>query len=159
MHGFSFTALLAGLCLSFSACAQPGPPVVFAGSTPCDSAIRSVMQIPQSTICEFMKWEMKFLSNPAEPGRFELTVSYGQSKPNTNGFMNGGEKLILNGTYTIQSTKSTAVRKIYLLKSEKLSEPVVLIRMDNNIFHFADRHQKLLVGNGGWGYVLNRLNE
>ena len=128
----------------------------FVGSTPCDSLIKSLLQIPSTEKCEFIKWELSFLKS--NPGTFQLAALYGESRPNTNGFMGGGKKLIINGKYTISyGAGANPYAKVYHLQGDKLRATLLLIQMDSNIFHFADAHKNFIVGNGGWGYVLNRI--
>ena len=93
-------------------------------------------------------------------GTFHIDVLYGESKPNTNGFMGGGHKIVLEGKYTIvKGARENQSLNVYQLKTEKLASPIRLIEMDSNVLHFADSNNKLLVGNGGWGYMLNRIKE
>jgi len=129
---------------------------IFVGSTPCDSLIKSLLQISPETICEFIKWELHL--NKSSPGVFELTALYGESQPNTNGFKGGGKKIILNGKYTTNyGAASNPASKVYYLHGDSLQSSLLLIEMDSNILHFADTDKNLIVGNGGWGYVLNRI--
>ena len=71
--------------------------------------------------------------------------------------MGGGKKLIINGKYTISNgTPANPHAKVYYLHGNEFKAPLLLIQMDSNIFHFADANKNFIVGNGGWGYVLNR---
>lgn len=131
---------------------------VFVGSTPCDALIKSRLKIPGDTPCDFIKWELSFSTSIHDSGTFQLTALYGESQPNTNGFKGGGKKISVTGKYTNHYGKSLIPpAKVCRLNGEQLESPVFLIQMDNNILHFADNDKKFIVGNGGWGYVLNRL--
>jgi len=82
---------------------------------------------------------------------------YGESQPNTNGFKGGGKTIELSGNFTIENGMNANPKsKIYIMHYDPLRSPLVLVEMDENILHFADSDKKFLVGNGGWGYVLNR---
>jgi hypothetical protein len=118
---------------------------LYVGSTPCDAEIKSMLNIPASLKCEFMKWQLRLSRHTT--GTFDLTVSYGESKPNTNGFINGGTSMTIKGSMSREG-------KVITLQGEKTT--LTLLQIDNNILHFADRNKKLLTGNGGWGYVLNK---
>jgi hypothetical protein len=150
--------LLATCFVVTSSCSQKNStvnlsaPEIFAGSTPCDSLIKSLLEIPSVAKCDFIKWELRFGENSS--GTFQLTALYGESQPNTNGFIGGGKKIEVHGKYTIGPGPGA---KIYSLHAEGLESSLLLIQMDNNIFHFADARKKFIVGNGGWGYVLNRI--
>jgi hypothetical protein len=135
---------------------QPGAEY-FVGSTPCDSLIRSVLGIPEATVCEFIKWKVEFLKASNQNGTFKLTALYGESLPNTNGFKAGGLKSEVSGTYIItRGAEINARANVYQLTGTKLKRPLVLVRMDDNLFHFADDHKNLVPGNGGFGNVLNK---
>jgi hypothetical protein len=131
-------------------------PEIFVGSTPCDSLIRSQLGITANISCEFIKWQLTMYS-PKE-GSFKLLVNYGQSKPNTNGFMNGGFMIETKGKYSITPGFNENPKAAFLtLKADGLYSPLFLIEMDQNILHFTDSNHHYLAGNGGWGYVLNRM--
>jgi hypothetical protein len=162
----SLYILILAICclLSTISCAQDNSSLpnatelIFVGSTPCDSLIKSELKIPGSSKCDFIKWELKLGGNKDSSNQYHLTAVYGEAKPNTNGFMNGGNKLSVTGKLSIShGSKANPGSKVYYLNSDSFAAPIVLIEMDNNILHFADTNKNLLLGNGGWGYVLNRL--
>lgn len=127
----------------------------YVGSTPCDSLIRSILKIPADQTCDFIKWELHL----SHPDNFHLQAVYGASKPNTNGFING-TNITVTGNYTTRpDTTINTSATLYQLHSEKFLSPLLLIELDSSIMHFSDANKNLLVGNGGWGYVLNRSNE
>lgn len=134
------------------------PPVtdVFAGSSPCDPAIKKMISIPAGDSCEFIKWDLSLSRIQMDSGNFQLKILYGESQPNTNGFKGGGKQLVVTGTYHYGRPATTGSKGFYLI-GKKLPNPILLVELDNNILHFADTSKKLLVGNGGWGYVLNRV--
>ena len=136
--------------MAFNACSQSSqvPVDVFVGSTPSGAFIKSSLGIPDS--CEFIKWELTLMKSKNGVGQFQFTTLYGVSQPNTNGFKRGGKKIAASGQYTID-------KNFYRLQSKDIPSPLFLLKMDDNIFHFTDSNKKLLIGNGGWGYVLNRL--
>ncbi len=129
---------------------------IFVGSTPCDSLIKLLLQIPPITKCDFIKWDLSF--QKSIPDSFQLTALYGESQPNTNGFIGGGKKIVVNGKYAINyGSGANPNAKVYSLNGDKLQSSLLLIEMDSNILHFADANKNFIVGNGGWGYVLNRI--
>ena len=70
---------------------------IFVGSTPCDSLIKSLLQIPADAKCDFIKWDLNFRKSEKDPDSFQLKALYGEAQPNTNGFIGGGKKIEVNG--------------------------------------------------------------
>ncbi len=132
----------------------------YTGSTPCDAAIKLILGIPPESVCEFLKWEMNISKGSMDTGSYQFTVYYGESQPNTNGFKGGGTRIEASGKYTIsKGNASGSGRKIYHLNGTKIQPELALIKMDNNILHFADAKGNHLLGNAGFSYVLNRIKE
>jgi hypothetical protein len=129
----------------------------FVGSTPCDSFIRVQLGIPNETKCDFIKWELNL--DPSGTNSFKITAAYGESKPNTNGFMKT-DYFLANGNYIFtKGTNEAPNYRVLHLNAPQLKSPLFLIAMDSNILHFADHDKRFLVGNGGWGYVLNKISK
>lgn len=151
------------ICLAaLGSCAQNNPKgetvsVIYVGSTPCDPFIRAQLGIPTELQCDFIKWELQL--DPAGSDSFKIMADYGESKPNTNGFIKA-EHFLAKGRYAFTKGTSENPRDSVLnLIAPELKSPILLIVLDGNILHFADHDKRFLVGNGGWGYVLNRLNK
>ncbi len=134
-------------------------PIMFVGSTPCDPFIKSLLRIQTDAKCEFIKWELQLDKNQINSGTYKLSFVYGESQPNTNGFINGGKKVEITGKYTIgYGIYGNPHSKVYHLDGARFRSSVLLAEMDQNILHFMDNEKKFIIGNGGWGYVLNRIN-
>lgn len=130
----------------------------FVGSTPCDSIIKTQLEIPMLGTCEFIKWELDLTTSENDSATFSLKVLYGESQPNTNGFKGGGKMIELSGSYTTSvGIKESTSAKLYLLKPDQLESAIALVELDPNILHFVDKNKDFITGNGGYGYVLNRL--
>lgn len=160
---FAFAALLA-CCIVTNSWSQTnlsgnsGANNVFVGSTPCDALIKSLLKIPADTKCDFIKWNLSLDESKDTLDTYQLTALYGESQPNTNGFKGGGEKIAATGKYTAyHGVNKNPNLKFYRLNGERFQSPIFLIEMDHNILHFADSNKRFIVGNGGWGYVLNRI--
>lgn len=149
--------------IAITSCSQPNPAAKtitasFTGSTPCDSVIKSALNVFPDSV-DFMRWTLHFYKTKTDSTAFELTTTYGIGKPNTNGFEDGGKTITLTGIYTIEQGAPTLPgTSLYVLRAAAMRYPLFLIEMDSNILHFADGDKNLLVGNGGWGYVLNRIH-
>jgi hypothetical protein len=122
------------------------------GSTPGDDFVKSVLAIPAGTKVDFIRWNL-ILENSSS---FRLDIIYGESKPNTLGFIGGGKKRSINGTVTISERGNFKI--VYHLKSSELSDDILLAKFNENLIHFLSPQNQLLVGNGGWSYALNNLN-
>lgn len=149
--------------VTIHSCSQQQPPSdlfqqqTFVGSTPCDHAVKKQLGIPEETKCDFIKWELALGKDRAGATRFLIIAHYGEAQPNTNGFKGGGKSIRAEGEYFfVDETVQYSTKKVYRLQTHTFSSPLLLIEMDENIFHFLDPEKRFLVGNGGWSYVLNR---
>ncbi|HJZ39612.1 MAG TPA: hypothetical protein VJ203_04545 [Bacteroidales bacterium] len=130
----------------------------YLGTTPGDSLIKSYLTLPDSTLIDFIKWDLTLHSRLTHDGTFVLHIGFGESQPNTLGFKGGGSKRSITGTYIIYQSQDKNLRgEIYQLKSDE--EPdfaLSLVKLDDNLFHLLSSENRLMVGNGGWSYTLNR---
>jgi hypothetical protein len=133
------------------------PPVLFWGSTPCDTYIKNTLNIPASEPCDFLKWKLSLNGVDGGAGTFVAEVLYGEEQPGTNGFRRGGAKLTITGNYQIaEAAKSSPGKTVYALTAPSLKDPLYLVKLNSSLFHIADNEKKLLVGNGGYSYMLNK---
>jgi hypothetical protein len=155
------TCLLLGMLISNMSCSKPGrelaAKITYVGSTPCDPFIRAVLKLPPGDSCEFIKWQL--VRRPVQPGVDSalVTFRFGVGQPNTNDFKDGGAVRLVEGHLVPGAgTHPGTGRPVYRFSSADTSISFFLVEMNKDIYHFADNRKKLLVGNGGWGYVLNR---
>jgi hypothetical protein len=127
-------------------------PEHFVGSTPCDAYIKSILRLDEDTPCEFIKWRVD-VNIPAKS--FTAEVLYGLSLPNTNGFQNGGKKLTISGKVEVSKDERSG-KPIFTLVSSSFKSPLAMRALDSNVLHMLGADNKLLVGNGGFSYSLNR---
>lgn len=126
---------------------SPDPSKVFIASTPGDEPVKAVLSIPANTKVDFIRWNLVLKGT----GTFDLNISFGEGKPNTLGFIGGGQQLSYQGDYTI-------TQNIYHLKSKGFKGELLLTKVNDNVFHILTPDQQLMVGNGGWSYTLNAQN-
>ena len=89
---------------------------------------------------------------------FQLYALFGISQPNTNGFVQGGEKIRITGKYlTHDKTDLNTNSRIFELTSVKFQSPLLLMEMEQNVLHFVALDRSFLVGNGGYSYLLNKV--
>lgn len=129
------------------------PETVLVGSTPGDDLIKSMLSISSTTQVDFIKWNLKLSNN----NTFELTINYGESKPNTLGFKGGGQTNSSRGSFVIHtSPENKNFREIYQLKNSSFARPISMVKLNENLFHILTSDNQLMIGNGGWSYSLNR---
>jgi hypothetical protein len=118
------------------------------GSTPGDAGIKTIMGIDTATSIDFIRWDLQMQAGPSEAGKFVLYLHYGMSKPNTQDFLQGGEKKKMEGRF---ENKGPVIH--FTSDSAKFS----LRRIDENVYHFLNGKQDLMQGNAGWSYSLCRV--
>ncbi len=133
------------------------PRHVYEGSTPGGPFIRSALKIPGNITTEFIKWKVSISHANISVDTFNASLWYGESQPNTSGFKNGGHRLSFRGTYKLRNGGSRHHNKQILeLHSVTLAQPLYLLQLNDRLFYFLDKNENLLIGNGGFGYVLNQ---
>lgn len=118
--------------------------ILYHGSTPCHPFVNQALSIKSS--CEFIKWKLYLKPDQS----FTLSVLYGESQPNTNGFKQGGTRVEINGQYFVQGNS-------YHLQAKELTHDLILSKLDDNLLYFMDDKQSLLPGDGGFSFTLNRF--
>lgn len=147
---FKLQTTLAVLIFSIliSACARvstASAETLFVSSTPGDEAVKAIFRIPAEKKIDFIRWHLTL----NQDGKFALNINFGEGQPNTNGFKGGGEKLAFTGTYAVSNN-------IYEMKSGDFSSTLSLVKLNENLFHLLTKDGKLMIGNGGWSYTLNK---
>jgi hypothetical protein len=137
-------SLLFFLC-TLSCSAASDKEVNYIASTPAGATVRNFLGINLADSVDFIRWKLKI----TDFKEFNLTCSYGISKPNTNGFMNE-KKLTLKGTVKQND-------EILSLNTNGKSLSIQIL--NNNIMHLLNADGTMMVGNGGWSYTLNSLNQ
>ena len=150
--------LLLWLFLSVSCSAkESSTEMVLVGSTPGDHLIKTLLNIPEATKIDFIKWNLVLNSLSNNHNTFQMDIHFGESQPNTLGFKNDGEKLHFEGTYTVTKNKDVQTgSEIYQLESKSFSNKLSFIKISENLFHLLTPQNELIPGNGGWSYSLNR---
>ncbi len=87
-----------------------------------------------------MRWKLS-----VNKDSYELTCKYGISKGGTPGFI---DEKVVHG-----AGKLTKERHIYTL--HRNNQTLELLEINENLLHLADHHSNMLVGNGGYSFVLN----
>ena len=132
---------------------------VFVGTSPCDAASRSLLNIPETADCELIKWELTLYQDPGTlaPTTYKLNYVYGLPQQGTNGVSRGGTKVERQGKWvTGRGTKIDPHAVVYRLDPDAHRQSLTLIEVGEGLLHLAGRDERLMVGNAGWSYTLNR---
>jgi len=163
-----FIGLSGLLLMATHACSQTtdtghsSAPVVFVASTPCSSGTRPLPGIPEGAGCELIKWELKLSGGTGKQmsGTYILNCDYGMPKQGTRGFIDGGKHLFREGKWIIMRGRGTNPSAIiYRLDPDKPLVAVSFLRLNENLIHLLDSHQRLMIGTGAWSYTLNRVQQ
>jgi len=115
----------------------------YTASTPAGQTVRDFLGISRSDSIDFIRWHVTITDHK----QFNLSCSYGISKPNTNGFIDLKKKE-LKGAVNFKErvfTLSTSGKKLSMLA------------LNENILHVLNPDGSMMVGNGGWSYTLNAM--
>jgi hypothetical protein len=145
-----------GFIVLNSCSAQTDKTLTLEASTPIDKELQATFGVTSANEYDFMKWVLKLNQ---ENKQFILDLNYGESMPNTTGFINGGKKVQIKGTYTTTVGQvGNLTGKIHELKDSKTGNKFSFLQIDERIFHLLSAKRTLLVGNSGYSYTLNNNN-
>lgn len=134
----------------------------FEGVTPCDTDPKPLLQIPKNAPCDHMTWKLVLSQDQktGKPTTFALDGAYGLSQPNTPaGHIGGGTKIHLEGNWEItKGVKGNPDVIVYRLKTNNSSGDITFLKVGNNLLHLLGPDNTMRVGNGGWGYTINRTD-
>ena len=131
---FPFLFTLIASCTS-------GKETTYVGCTPANTVVKTFLGIPLTDSVDFIRWKL-VLGN----GHYYLKCNYGVSRPNTNGFWDGGKWIEMNGELKKE-------RNYYSL--QKQDETLKVLELNASLIHLLDGQKNLLVGTGGFGFTLN----
>lgn len=120
------------------------------GSTPGDEHVKTMLAIPAETKVDFIRWNVTL----GIKQDFVLDIHYGESQPNTLGFKGNGEKKTFKGTYSV--SESIDFKEVYHLNCAGFPTEITIAKLSENLYHLLTPQGRLLIGNGGWSYTLNR---
>jgi len=149
------------LCLVTNSCSQKSNRErssilgIFIASTPCSEHTKPVPGIPLNADCELIKWNLTLYQNPSDktPATFKLSCIYGMPKQGTRGFIDGGNKVELEGNWRIVN-ESPGI--IYQLTDNKTKKAISFLKLNDKLLHLLDSDGRLMIGSAAWSYTLNR---
>ena len=147
------------LLINYSATAvndKPASSMTLGACTPGDQVIKSLLGLPADKAIDFIRWEIVLNENSANSGSFIVNINYGLSQPNTLGFVAGGEKQNMTGSYMVSKSRDARLNgDVYRLKQAD-GNTLAFIKLNDNLFHLLDPADHLISGDAGWSYTLNR---
>ena len=161
----SLILLLTGLLAVTNSCSQPTKSSqkelgVFVGATPCLKGSQPVSGIPQDSNCEFIKWKLTlYVNDKNEPANYRLEYEYGISQPSTEGFKDG--KIVsAEGRWQInKGANKNPAALVYQLDPDNPSRSISFIKLSDGILHLLDNEKRLMVGNPGFSFTLNKVSK
>ena len=115
----------------------------YTASTPASSSVRTFLGISLTDSIDFIRWKLSLTDI-----KYSLECNYGIGKPNTNGFYDGGKKIVLSGI-----TKRG--NNYYMLQNG--NQVLKLKELNANLLHILNNDNTLMIGNAGWSYALNNM--
>ena len=115
----------------------------YTASTPAAPIVKKFLGISLTDSIDFIRWKLSL-----NDLKYSLECNYGIGKPNTNGFYDGGKKIVLSGS--VKRDKNT-----YLLQNG--NQNLKLVELNGNLLHVLNEDNSLLIGNGGWSYAINNI--
>jgi len=115
----------------------------YTASTPAAPIVRIFLGIPLTDSIDFIRWKLSITDN-----KYSLECNYGIGKPNTNGFYDGGKKIVFSGIAKKENTNYILQNGNHILKFAELNP---------NLLHILNNDNTLLIGGGGWSYALNNM--
>ena len=130
----------------------------FVGSTPCDAAPRRFLAIPPTLKCEKVTWQLTVSGGSglhSPEGSYTLTAVYGIQIPGAAGFVDGGARAQLRGTWV---GSMAGQRAVYTLVADNPRRSLSFVLFEGNLLHPQNDDGTLMVGNGGWSYTLHHTS-
>lgn len=152
------TAVLALTIAAAAAHAIAGNPTAaaaeFAGGTPCDEPARRFLGI-RNAGCEQISWQLSLGDDAGTNRPFEIRARYHMPVPGSPNHLDAGTDLKLSGVWTSAPAAGPhAGRTIYTLTAN--GRAVRFVLLEQNLLHLLTDDSRLMVGNAGWSYTLNR---
>ncbi|ULQ52789.1 hypothetical protein [Flavihumibacter fluvii] len=120
--------------------------IILAASTPADSPILAMLGIQTTGTIDFIRWHLTLRPDKT----FTADLKYGEAKPNTLGFKQDNHHM-LAGHYN--------PGEVYTFTSNQPAASFRLQRLNDQVYHLLTSDGKMMTGNGGWGYCLNRVQD
>ena len=108
-----------------------------------------------------MIWEFTLFQDSATgtPTTYQLDAAYGVPKQNTTGLDKGGTPITMEGKWAmVKGTGADPNAVVYQLNPEDPQMTVSFLKVGEDILHVLHPDMRLMVGNAGWSYTINRTD-
>jgi hypothetical protein len=157
--GLVILLLVSGCASSVVTADRVGASEEFVGSTPCDvRALDFLGGLATNAPCHCVTWRLTLFTNQQTrlPSTYSLVADYGLPGRTDTNQLENGPTVKLSGTWEILPGPAGNPRAtVYRLHGQRGPAPD-LVRLGEHIYHFLDSSNRLMIGNGGWSYTLNR---
>ena len=127
----------------------------FVGTTPCAGINKSFMGISPQIPCDIIKWELTLTGDGLAGGStFKLKREFLHFVDNRTSVSKGSA--VIEGKWKSVENPNP-VGRTYALQNANTE--LMFLQVGANLLHFMNSDKRLLVGNGGWSYTLNRVSK
>jgi len=123
-----------------------GDSLIYVGRTPC-AGLRHHLKVPEQTPCSKLKWKLVLYLDPitGKPANYSLERTFRRQS-------------VITGLWAMRkATRHQQEVTLYLLDPDKPESSLTLLKGDDNVLFFLDRHHRLLTGDEDFSYTLNLL--
>ena len=165
MKSSGLILLVTGLLAVTNSCSQQSNSSqqelgTYVGSTPCLKGSQPLSGIPQDSDCEFIRWQLTlYVNDKNEPSNYKLEYEYGISQPGTQGFKDGKVVRVEGRWQIIKGSKKNSAAVVYQLDPDKSSGSISFVKLSEGILHLLDNEKRLMVGNPGFSFTLNKVSK
>lgn len=135
---------------------------VYSGTTPCSKGKNILLIVPADADCESMKLELTLFYAPdnGHPSTYKLICQYSADGNNSTSTARAPKKVEMNGKWIItKGIKTNPTAVVYQLTNDKQGDNVLLLKLTDDLLHVLDSDRKLMIGNPGWSYTLNKVSK
>jgi hypothetical protein len=136
--------LLVLLCALLIATCSNAEEITYTGSTPANAVVKDFLGIPQNDSVDFIRWRLIISGD-----HFRLHCNYGISKPNTSGFMNDGNNIVIDDSLQ---------KELKYYRLFNAGKKLNLAALNTDLLHILNSDNTFLIGNEGWSYTLNNVH-
>jgi hypothetical protein len=139
---------------------QSAKVLTFSGTTPIAAGLNLPVTVTANDF-ESMKWRLTLMYNidGKQPATYSLVrLLYAKNDGRSISAL-AVKTIEERGIWTIKrGTKSNAAAVVYKLQTDKKDAELEFVRINEHLLHLVDTDGRLVIGNPGWSYTLNRTN-
>jgi hypothetical protein len=159
MAGLLMLLFLAGCASSVAPASRDAASEEFVGTIPCDVRSREFLGgLGTNAPCHCVTWHLTLFTNQhaSLPPKYTLAAKYGLPGRNDPNQIEDGPSVRLEGKWElVRGHAANARATVYRIHGEG-GRALDLARLGEHVLHFSDSNNRLMIGNAGWSYTLNR---